>query len=185
MRTFIAVDCEIKDRFREIQQDVLDQVIANKNYLKPVDVNNLHFTLFFLGEINDSQLEEIKKEISQIKFEKIILAYSGIGVFPSIKFPKILWIGIDEDGTKDLVKIFNVINEKMKQLGFKTDNKFVPHLTIFRVKTKIQNIQEICKKYENVKFGQDTIDKIYLKKSDMRPTGPIYSNLLTVYAVNR
>ena len=185
MRTFIAVDCEIKDRFREIQQEILDQVIANKNYLKPVDVNNLHFTLFFLGEINDSQLEKVKKEISQLKFEKIILVYSGIGVFPSIKFPKVLWIGIDKEGTKDLVKIFNVINEKMKQLGFKTDNKFVPHLTIFRVKTKIQNIQEICKKYENVKFGQDTIDKIYLKNSDIKPTGPIYSNLVTVYAINR
>lgn len=185
MRTFIAVDCEIKDKLREIQQEVLDQVIANKNYLKPVDVNNLHFTLFFLGEINESQLGEVKKEISQIKFEKTVLVYRGIGVFPSIKFPKIIWIGIDEEGTRDLVNIFNVINEKMKQIGFKTDNKFVPHLTIFRVKTKIQNITEICKKYEGVKFGQDTIDKIYLKKSDIRPTGPIYSNLETVYAINR
>lgn len=185
MRTFIAVDCEIKDRFREIQQEVLDQIIANKNYLKPVDVNNLHFTLFFLGEINDSQVEEVKKEITQIKFEKTILVYTGIGVFPSVKFPKIIWIGIDEEGTKHLVKIFNMINEKMRQFGFKTDNKFVPHLTIFRVKTKIQNIKEICKKYEGMKFGQDIIDKINLKKSDIRPTGPIYSNLLTVYATNR
>ena len=184
MRTFIAAECDRKDRFKEVQQEILDQIIANKNYIKAVDVNNLHFTLFFLGEISQSQLEEVTEKISQIKFEKITLVYTGIGAFPSLKFPKILWIGIDQEGTKNLVKLFNIINQNMTQIGFRTENNFVPHLTLFRIKTKVQNIEEIYKKFEYMDFGEDTVDRIYLKKSDTRPTGPIYSNLLTVYAVN-
>jgi 2'-5' RNA ligase len=184
MRTFIAVECNIRDRLRDLQQEIIDKVYVNKNNLNLVSPNNMHFTLSFLGEIKESQLERIKKVISEIKFKKIHVSYNGIGVFPSIKFVKVIWVGIDNEGSKALNQLHNLVYQKLEQIGIKTDERFVPHLTIIRVKTNLPNIDEICKKYNKEEFGRDLIDKLYVKKSDLTPNGPIYSNLLTIDAIN-
>ncbi|MDR4512102.1 MAG: RNA 2',3'-cyclic phosphodiesterase [Nitrososphaeraceae archaeon] len=184
MRIFIAVDCNIRDRLRQIQQEILDKVNTNKTYLNIVNPDNMHFTLSFLGEMTESQLEKIKKVISEIKFNRIPIIYNNIGVFPSINYVKVIWVGIDNQGSEILKQLHTLVYQKLNDIGIKTDNRFAPHLTIFRVKNKIPNIDKICNHYNGQTFGQDLIDKFYIKKSDLTPNGPIYSNLLTINALN-
>lgn len=184
MRVFIAVDCNIRDKLRAVQQEIVDKVTENKNNLNIVSPNNMHFTLSFLGEITESQLENVKRVISEIRFSKIPISYNSIGVFPSTNFVKVIWVGIDNQGSEFLKQIHGMIYQKLKQTGIKTDNRFVPHLTIFRVKRRIPNIVEICNNFNGQVFGHDIIDKLFIKSSDLTPDGPIYSNLLTVNALN-
>jgi len=184
MRIFIAVEYNIRDRLRQIQQEILDKVNTNKTYLKIVNPDNMHFTLSFLGEMTESQLEKIKKVISELKFNRIPIVYNSIGVFPSTNYVKVIWVGIDKQGSETLKQLHTLIYQKLNEIGIKTDNRFVPHLTIFRVKNKIPNIYEICNHYNGQVFGQDLIDKFYIKKSDLTPDGPIYSNLVTINALN-
>jgi 2'-5' RNA ligase len=72
----------------------------------------------------------------------------------------------------------------MEQIGFKSDKQFKPHLTLFRLKRPIRNIEEYLSKYRDLIGGSEIIDKIHLKKSELFPSGPVYSNISTVYATN-
>ena len=69
---------------------------------------------------------------------------------------------------------------KLESLGFEKDKKFKPHLTVFRIKHKIDDISLRVKEYETVEFGTQVITKIKLKRSILSPKGPEYSDLLEV-----
>ena len=71
---------------------------------------------------------------------------------------------------------------KLRALGFENNKKFKPHLTIFRVKKKIEDISVIMKQYETLEFGTQTVSKIKVKRSVLSPKGPEYSDLLEVNA---
>ena len=73
----------------------------------------------------------------------------------------------------------------MEQIGFKPDKQFKPHLTLFRVKRPIGNIEEYLGKHSDLIGGSEIIDKIHIKKSELFPSGPVYSNILTVFATNK
>ena len=76
----------------------------------------------------------------------------------------------------------NKIGIKLTSLGFKEGKKFKPHLTIFRVKKRINDISSLMKEFETKEFGTQMISQIKLKKSVLSPNGPEYSDLLEVNA---
>ena len=69
---------------------------------------------------------------------------------------------------------------KLSDLGFNPDKKFKPHVTIFRVKNKIEGLTDKLEKYSSYSFGKQEISEIKLKKSELTPNGPIYTDLLVV-----
>jgi len=186
MRTFIAVDCNNKEKISNIQQNILQSFPNNTRLIRPVNKENLHFTLFFLGEVEKKQLELISNKINEIEFEKFEIKYRKIGVFPSIKYPKIIWIGLDENGERKLNSLYELVKMKMEQIGVRPDKPFKPHLTLFRVKGPIANMEQYLNKYCNQSYIDyyDLIDKLHIKKSELFSSGPVYSNILTNFAKN-
>ena len=91
-----------------------------------------------------------------------------------------IWIGIDKKGAEKLIEITKEIEMKLTPLGFKKDKKFKPHLTILRVKHKIDDISLQMKEYETIEFGTQVVSKIKFKKSVLSPKGPEYSDLLEI-----
>ena len=185
MRAFISIDSTLKSSFKIIQSNILKTIELNQNIIRPVQEQNLHFTIFFLGEVDLETLTNIKSKLSEIYFNPIKLNYEGIGVFPSFKFPKILWIGVDKDSELALCKIYDMIYSKMKDLGFKQDKKYVPHLTLFRIKRQVPELSKmeiLLKKYQNRNFGSEIINSIDLQQSELTSAGPKYSKLNTIYA---
>jgi 2'-5' RNA ligase len=67
-------------------------------------------------------------------------------------------------------------------LGFKSDKPFKPHLTIFRIKNKSDDISQTLEKYKTVDLGKEVITELKLKQSILTPNGPIYSDLQVVLA---
>ena len=182
MRTFIAVDCNNKEKIWNIQQMILNSLPGLDGAIKAIDPENLHFTLFFFGEVDDKKVERIKNKMNEITFQGFEIIYKKIGVFPSYKFPKVIWIGLDDNSTKKFNSLFEIVKLKMEQIGFKPDKQFNPHLTLFRIKRPIANIEESLSKYTDVTAGSDIIEKIHIKKSELFPSGPVYSNISTVLA---
>jgi 2'-5' RNA ligase len=180
---FIAIDCNNKEEISNIQQMILNSIPSiNGKILKAVDPGTLHFTLFFFGEVDDKSVEQIKNKMNEITFQSFHIIYKQIGAFPSFKFPKVIWIGLDENSTRKLISIFELVRFKMEQIGFKPDKQFKPHLTLFRVKKPIANIKNCLTKYTDFIAGSDKIDKIHLKKSELFQSGPMYSNIMTIFA---
>ena len=73
-----------------------------------------------------------------------------------------------------------MIRSKLSQLGFSPDKKFRPHVTIFREKNKIEGLPDKLEKFSSYHFGKQTVSEIKLKKSELTPKGPIYTDLLVV-----
>ncbi len=182
MRSFIAVDVESRDAIGRLQNAISSAAGWKPRDVKPVEQQNFHFTLIFLGEITDVDAGKIKSKMQELKFEPFTLTYQQVGAFPRPDAAKIIWMGVDQAGGQKLVALANKVIAKMAELGFRADKPFSPHMTIFRVKAGPASIGNISAKYESKTFGSDLIEKVHLKKSDLTPSGPVYSNIYTVEA---
>mgnify|MGYP006125756703 CR=1 FL=1 len=177
MRAFIAVEISSSEILRRIQT-FQENLEINA---RPTKINQIHFTLQFLGEIDENKCEKVKNVLNKMSFSKFQLSLKGIGGFPNLNNPRIIWIGTDKGGQK-LSEMSKEIGMKLTTLGFKEEKKFKPHLTIFRIKKKIDDISSSTKEYDTIEFGSEIISKIKLKKSVLSPKGPEYSDLLEVNA---
>jgi 2'-5' RNA ligase len=178
MRTFVAVEIqknEMLDSIAKLQSDL-------KIKARPVSKENMHFTLLFLGEITEEIAPKIMDALKSITFSPIQISFSGIGAFPNPRFPRVIWIGIDETAAQNLVKLAKQVEEKLAPLGFKSDKPFKPHLTIFRIKNNIGDISNELDKLKTIQLGHDTITELKFKKSILTPSGPIYTDLQVIKA---
>ena len=107
---------------------------------------------------------------------------ADVGAFPNPKSPRVVWIGVDKDAAKNLVELAVQVEEKLRPLGFRSDKAFKPHLTILRIKNRINDISHELNKFRSVQIGHETISELKFKKSILTPTGPIYSDLQVVKA---
>ena len=175
MRAFVAI--EVND------QSVLNSIHKIQTELnikaKPVELHNMHFTVQFLGEVTEEMVGKISDALNSIEFSAFSISFASIGVFPNPNFPRVIWIGTN-DGVDELEKLAEVIRSKLSHLGFSPDKKFKPHVTIFRVKNKIESLTSKLEKFSSYSFGKQEISEIKLKKSELTPNGPIYTDLLVV-----
>ncbi len=177
MRLFIAADLD-----PEIRENLVPvQKILDRSGVKTVEKDNVHITLKFLGDVEDRKVEPIKETLGQIKFNSFNIHVKGVGFFPSPNHIKVAWVGVEEgnDGMSDLAK---QIDDKMKKLGFKKEKKkFIAHATLARIKKiNAQEREEMLKDLEphlNQDFGWMNVSNFTLKKSELTPKGPIYSDI--------
>ena len=167
MRAFISIDVseKVKEEIRKIQSQ-LPEFIGKKTELE-----NLHLTLKFLGEVSDEQVEKIKEKLKEIKFKKFETKIDEIGVF-SERFIRIIWIHL-----KNCEKLQVEVDNALKSL-FPKEKRFMSHLTIARVK-KIDDKNKFLKELRKVKINsvKFLVEDFRLKKSTLRPEGPIYEDL--------
>jgi 2'-5' RNA ligase len=178
MRTFIAAEIyneEVLNAITKVQSDF-------KIKASPVNKQNMHFTLLFLGEVDEKTVENIKKELSMISFKPIEVKFTHIGAFPNPRFPRVIWIGVDKVASEQLIDLASQVEKKLGPLGFKSDKPFKPHLTIFRIKNKSDDISQTLEKFKTVDLGKEVITELKLKQSVLTPNGPIYSDLQVVLA---
>ena len=178
IRSFIAFDMDSETVLRKITsvQSLLAESGAD---LKLVEPKNIHMTVRFLGNITTNVVEKIHEEMKKVQFTIFDVKIHGIGAFPNLRYPRVLWAGITE-GADQLRSIFNQLEPSLRSLGFAPDPKgFSPHLTIARVKSG-RNKAELGKyitENVNCEFGIVRAHCLRLKRSDLTPKGPIYSTL--------
>jgi len=177
-RAFISVHIEPDGRLLELHKDLA----SGKTSLKMVAPDKLHVTLKFLGDtdvsLNDRIIDIMKDAVSdKTPFE---IEIRGAGAFPSDKYIKVIWVGVDSGGK--LEAISEKLNSELKTLGFKSDKGFRGHLTLARVK----NAKDKKKISRFIKANRDTIimdfrvSSIELMKSTLTPTGPIYETIRSI-----
>ena len=178
MRVFVAIEIENKEIIESIEKFQNEMQID----AKPVESKNFHFTLQFIGEISEETSQKIIKSLQEIEFSSFEVFFKGVGVFPKPKFPRIVWIGTDEQGGKLLIELAQKVKKVLKPHGFSPDKEFKPHITVFRIKKKIGDISEELENKKMINFGMQKVSSIKLKKSNLTSSGPIYSDLLEVKA---
>lgn len=172
MRCFVAVEVpeELKQKLAQAQQEF------SSFDAKPVEPKNLHFTLKFLGEISEDDINLVSEDLADVarQTKPFNIQLSGMGAFPSLSYIRVIWVGALSD---DFINLHKTIASAVS-LG-KIDKEAKPHLTIARIRSPRgkEIIAKIIKRYENQSFGTMLVDKICLKKSTLRPSGPIYEDI--------
>ena len=167
MRCFIGIDLPIV-AVKEIQK--IQKKLEPNLTGRLTSSENLHLTLKFLGKIEASVINDVKKRLSPIKHPPFELTLKDIGVF-SQKFIKIIWVKVSDVPLHPLVD--NCLNEI-----FELENRFMGHITIARVKSladKNSFLQLINKTRVNeISF---MVRDFYLKESILTKDGPIYKDI--------
>jgi 2'-5' RNA ligase len=182
MRTFIAIELpqEIKDALGRLQ----GQLKASGADVKWVAPNNIHLTLKFLGEIDDSQLDGVKRIIEDVAKSQSCFSIhlSSLGAFPKINFPRVIWVGFSE-GDTETKEIAKELEERIAKVGIPKETRpFSSHITIGRVRSAlnreklIQSLQAIANDFDRQSLFC-IVTKVTLFKSTLTPQGPIYEIL--------
>ena len=178
MRTFVAVEISNEQVINQISNF---QSKININ-AKSVEPHNLHFTLQFLGEISIGQVENVSRLLQNIEFSNFTVKFRGVGAFPKMKFPRVIWVGTDENGGNALIALSKKVENSLAPLGFRSDKPFKPHITVFRIKNKIGDIEKELNKFKLIDFGTQEITGFKIKQSVLSSKGPVYSDLIEVKA---
>jgi RNA 2',3'-cyclic 3'-phosphodiesterase len=179
MRAFlgISVPDELKSRIEAIQDKFSDFDI------KLVEKENLHFNLKFFGDIGDDDVEKLKRALEGVskQFKPFEIDVSCIGAFPNINYVRVLWLGV-RDGYKNLVELAEAIERSLESLGYGNKERFVPHLTLGRVRSgrNKEEMPKLLKELEDVSVGKMEIHQINLFQSILGPNGPTYEELFRI-----
>jgi len=183
LRAFIAIKIphEIHQAIEHVTAPLRDTLPSS--LVRWIPTKNIHLTLKFLGDISLANVEILTQMLNtevnrhpafEIKFE-------GLGTFPNPKRPRILWIGIQFP--EELTALQHGIEAAAAKLGYPIDKRpFSPHLTIGRVKQNVspsgmEKIRQSLKDTNIGTLGSTQITAVYLFKSDLKPTGAVYTEL--------
>jgi 2'-5' RNA ligase len=185
LRVFIAIElpAHVCDA---IQKQIvrLRQTLGN-DLIRWVPTQNMHLTLKFLGDTTTAYLDFLKQMLSREaeSHPQFNLQLGGLGAFPNSRRPRLLWIGIHAPA--DLVSLQRSIEEGTTRLGYEQEERaFSPHLTIGRVRQNIgppelQKIRTALDTIQPGNIGIARVDSIHLLKSDLQPSGSIYTKLFS------
>ncbi|MEO0102704.1 MAG: RNA 2',3'-cyclic phosphodiesterase [candidate division WOR-3 bacterium] len=173
IRSFIAIPLpkEVREEIGKILKEY-----ESKDFCRWVAPENLHITLIFLGEISERFLREVQIEVAKVVEQRkgFSIKLGGFGAFPSVKNPRVLWIGVSSGG-KEVEELQGSLVDNLARIGFKPEErKFHPHLTIGRVKGIMKEIDLWERKYESEAVP---VNSIVLFKSTLTPNGPIYEKI--------
>lgn len=185
IRAFIALDISpvIQNRLDEVSRHYKIQLDGIP--IRWVPSENIHLTLKFLGEVSKSNLDMLADilNIEASRHPTFEVSVGGIGAYPRITHPRVIWVGVE--APPDLLMLQNGIANEMEKLGYAQEKReYSPHLTIGRVGRNIdgKELRRISKVIESNKIGflgVIQIKEVNLYKSDLKPTGAVYTRIYT------
>lgn|SRR5215468_6086499 len=151
-----------------------------------VPVANLHVTLKFLGELDADRLEEVGRALAEAAAEApaFSLALHGVGAYPGLERPRILWVGAS-DGALAARHVQARVEAALGRRGFPPETRpWHPHLTIGRVfderhwrREAGPPLRQALAEGARRDFGTLSVDRVALMRSDLSARGARYTEL--------
>lgn len=175
MRVFIALKTsEYEEELFKILQDLKFKIHDD---VKWVSKENLHVTTKFLGEVEESFLNEIFKITENISrsFKSFIFTIEGVSGFPKKNFARVLFFGIN-DLDKNIENIMKKLDLEFSKYHFKREESYVPHITFGRCRTGYVNLENYSFRdfhFQVSAFGLTVYESVLMRE------GPIYKEIKT------
>jgi RNA 2',3'-cyclic 3'-phosphodiesterase len=177
IRSFIAVELpEIVRRQLEALALELKKSDAPVGWVRP---EGIHLTLKFLGNISSELIEQIKPVLAGIgsRSGPFHLQPVGCGAFPTVKQPRVIWVGLTGD-SEPLVQLQKQVETAMIPFGFQPEDRpFRPHLTLGRVRGRqhLLALQQMLLAQREFTAEAFDVTELVLYKSELRPDGARYT----------
>lgn len=186
LRSFIAIDLPHEIQKKIARSTIILQEKLPKPLVRWVPVQNIHLTLQFLGDVSPSNLELLSGElrINLANSPCIEVLVGKAGAFPNVHRARTLWIGLTAPPA--FATLHQTIQATTARIGYPVENrKFSPHLTIGRVNQNaspadLNMIQMTIQHTDIGIIGKFLVDAVHLFKSDLHPTGPVYTRIYSM-----
>lgn len=182
IRSFVAI---------LLPHDLRESIAATIEALRPfgtavawVPPQNLHITLQFLGNQTEERLAEAAAALDEasIGCAPLDITFHGIGGFPGLERPRILWVGVAQ-GALEVRTLQARVADALARRGFaREDRAWHPHLTIGRVFDERRWRREAgpplrgaLAKAAATRFGTVRVTEVALMRSDLSPKGARYT----------
>lgn len=185
LRTFIAVEIPSSIHQAILQETESLRTALGTAVIRWVPIQNIHLTLKFLGDVAPAHVEALTEMlgVEAGKVDPFDIHISGLGSFPSLKRPRVLFVGVQAPA--GLEALYRGIESACARLGYEPEERsFSPHLTLGRVKQDASSAeqQKIRRIFEELKIDSLSIarvDSVHLYKSELKPNGAVYSQLFS------
>ena len=197
IRTFLAVELtdDLRTQLAQVQQNLkqrLSRGIPKTVRISWVQPASIHLTIKFLGDMEESTIEPLRAGIilALEEHRAIQVPFERLGVFPRPQQPRVVWVGPSDrweqgDEAKGLSSLHQSVEECCQSLGFASEARpLSPHLTLARIKEGERDAGRLLAESgaldHPLTIGSLDMHAIALMKSELRPTGPVYTKLWEV-----
>lgn len=174
MRLFLAIP--VPPAVRDALADVMAQMRRSaRARVRWAPSEGIHATLHFLGQHDDSAVSRLDERIAPLgaHFRSVEARLGGVGFFPDAARPRVVWVGIAEDGSV-LQTLRDQLGREIHDLGFDVDARpWSPHLTLARLDVPLPASAFVAA-VPDVRF---LVDRFCLYRSDLTPGGARYTEL--------
>jgi 2'-5' RNA ligase len=181
MRLFIAINLPVEVRAEIVA--ATSALRAEAPELSWVSEQRLHLTLKFLGEVDESRLDELSAAAATVAghHRELLMTLGGIGAFPNFRRARVVWMGIEQEARLEL--LHHDIELACESLGFEVEGRaFRPHLTLARVKHPLPEprLRALSRLGKQTDFRTDFIVRsVDLMNSELSQSGPTYRTLVS------
>jgi len=175
IRLFVAV--KIPEKVKENLLKICKEINPKPDNFKWETPSNLHLTLKFIGEVEESLVEHICSELDFIENYNVFeFTLSKFGFFFKENRPKILWLGLETH--ESIYNLVKELNQRLSKFSIPVEyRKFKPHLTMLRIKNDPG--ADFIDKFKQYSFGENKFisREIALVKSRLMRTGAQYTDI--------
>jgi 2'-5' RNA ligase len=177
IRSFIAI--EIPSDVRRFLSDLISQLKRTGADVKWVRPESIHLTLKFLGNVRADLIPQIAATIAPafVDFAPAAVSASGVGVFPGMRRPRVVWAGVTDPGGR-LAGLASNIENRLEPLGFEREQRsFNPHLTLGRVNSGrgASELADTITRLADAQGPSFTAEHAVLFQSVLTPAGAVYT----------
>ncbi len=183
--TRLFIGLPIDARMRLALRPAYDALSGHDHILKPVPPENYHITVKFLGECDGNVANAIESTFLEIPVPEgdIPFTLSGMGAFPDLKKPTVIWAGLRPEA--DLMgQLFKNVERFASNFRFKEEKRqFTPHLTLARLKNGRKITGELLKfieKNAETFYGDSFFTRLVLYSSKLTLDGASYTELKSI-----
>jgi 2'-5' RNA ligase len=182
VRSFVAIELgePAHQALAMLQRDL--KAAAPPGTIRWTVPESIHLTLQFLGDVPLAKIEPITAELRSVCAAAIPFSFDliGLGVFPNRRQPRIVWVGVHEPSGA-LASLHKRVGQVLALLGFPPEERaFTPHLTIGRASRSasprdLAQVGDHISRSDVELIERIAADHITLMKSDLRPSGSVYT----------
>jgi 2'-5' RNA ligase len=177
-RLFVSVDLDgLADEVQRVQEPLAD--LPGVDTVAP---GGVHVTLKFLGDVEVARLPGVSEAISEAVESTDVgpfeAAFEGYGVFPSLDYISVVWVGVDE-GSTELARLHEAVEHETTAIGFDPeDHDFTPHATVARVRDarSKSEVQDLVREADPT-LGRLDVEEVRLTESTLTDDGPVYETV--------
>ena len=197
IRAFLAVELsqELRTELAVVQQELkrrIEPEMKRDIHISWTQPASIHLTLKFLGDMDEQAIEPLLAAVEQAIGSQMAVnvPLKRLGAFPRPQSPRVLWVGPSENWergaeAKRIAEIHGALEQACEGLRFLRETRpFSPHLTLARIKAGERQVGVALAKGgvldRPLSLGSLAVKSVVLMKSELKPTGSVYTTLWEV-----